>query len=290
VSNPEDKHYSHADLVNRRARLVVALAVIVGISVIAASVFGSKSEPEEPAAAATVPPPAATLPPISVLSSALSAAPTTTLPDDSSTTTSTVPGSSTTTSAVTTTTTRATTTTTRPGTTTTLPATTTTRPEPTTTTTPPEPTTTTTTTPKPTTTTSTTTTTLPPTTTTTTTTLPPTTTTTTTVPTNAWYPILDATVLCQSGQPAIRWRAFDPDAAWSNGWRMVIDGDSRGVFSPGTIVTANSGPAQAIEAVSVGTHKLTVSVHWERLTQGDQDQGFGSFSVSDTVEEAACDS
>ncbi|MGI9648211.1 MAG: hypothetical protein ACR2OI_06800, partial [Acidimicrobiia bacterium] len=71
---------------------------------------------------------------------------------------------------------------------------------------------------------------------------------------------------------------------------MVIDGDNRGVFTPGTIVTANSGPAQAIEPVPVGTHKLTVSVHWERLSSGDLDQGFGLFSVSATVETAACDS
>lgn len=70
----------------------------------------------------------------------------------------------------------------------------------------------------------------------------------------------------------------------------MVDGDNRGVFTPGTIVTANRGPAQAIEPVPVGTHKLTVSVHWERLSLGDLDRGFGSFSISATVESAECDS
>ncbi|MGI9648685.1 MAG: hypothetical protein ACR2OI_09225, partial [Acidimicrobiia bacterium] len=261
MAHPDRSNYSHAEMVNRRARLVVALAVFVGLMLFGATAFGSKAvDPVETSLAVIVPPTAATLPPISVLASTLSS-------DSTSTTairsTTTVRPSSTTTSPVTTTTTTtltATTTTTRPPTTTSTapPTTATTRVEPTTTTTRVEPTTTTTTKPKP----STTTTviTVPPTTTTTTTTLPPTTTTTTTAPTNAWYPILDATVLCQSGQPAIRWRAYDPAAAWSNGWQMVIDGDNRGVFTPGTIVTANSGPAQAIEPVPVGTHKLTVSV------------------------------
>ncbi|MGI9647059.1 MAG: hypothetical protein ACR2OI_00925, partial [Acidimicrobiia bacterium] len=99
----------------------------------------------------------------------------------------------------------------------------------------------------------------------------------------------ETTVPCQETQPAIRWRADDPAAAWANGWQMVIDGDNRGVFTPGTIVTSNSGPAQAIEPVPVGTHKLTVNVHWERLFASDLDQGFGSFSISATVETAECD-
>lgn len=66
---------------------------------------------------------------------------------------------------------------------------------------------------------------------------------------------------------------------------MVIDSDNRGVYQPGTIVTANGGAAVRFEEVEPGTHTLTVNVHWERLPQGDRDRGFGTFSVSTTAGE-----
>ena len=64
---------------------------------------------------------------------------------------------------------------------------------------------------------------------------------------------------------------------------MVIDGDNRGLFTPGTIVTHNGGPAVRFEKVEPGRHTLTVDVHWERLGFGGGDRGFGTFSVSVTA-------
>lgn len=61
---------------------------------------------------------------------------------------------------------------------------------------------------------------------------------------------------------------------------MVIDGDNRGVYAPGTIVTSDGGPAVALEIVEPDKHTLTVNVHWERLGAGNQDRGFGTFSIT----------
>ena len=66
---------------------------------------------------------------------------------------------------------------------------------------------------------------------------------------------------------------------------MVIDGDDRGVFDPGTRVTANGGPAVEFEAVDPGRHTLRIDVHWERIPFGNDDRSFGTFSVSTTAKE-----
>ena len=66
---------------------------------------------------------------------------------------------------------------------------------------------------------------------------------------------------------------------------MVIDSDNRSVYSPGTVVTNNGGPAVRVEKVDPGTHTLTIDVHWERIPFGGGDRSFGSFSVSATAEE-----
>lgn len=104
----------------------------------------------------------------------------------------------------------------------------------------------------------------------------------------AWFPDLSARVICDDDEPAIRWSAGDPDDAWSNGWQMVIDGDNRGLYAPGTIVTNNGGPAIRVEVVEPGTHTLRLDVHWELIASGAQDTGFGSFSISRT-HDGECD-
>jgi len=149
---------------------------------------------------------------------------------------------------------------------------------------PPTTTSTTTTTVTPTTTTSTTTTTVPVT--TTTTTVPATT--TTTAPTSdAWFAILDASLSCVGDAPVITWSVYDPSEPWSNGWLLVIDGASRGLFAPGTVVTED-GPGVAMESVTVGSHTLVVDRHWETLNGRRKPRGHGSNSLTVVVEESVC--
>lgn len=100
------------------------------------------------------------------------------------------------------------------------------------------------------------------------------------MPVGAWFPILTADAFCDDDNQMIRWSASDPDEDWSSGWRMVIDGDNRGLFPPGTIVTNDGGPAVSLEEVDPGKHTLTLDVHWERIGTGSQDRGFGTFSVA----------
>ncbi|NNF87841.1 MAG: hypothetical protein HKM97_04890 [Acidimicrobiia bacterium] len=116
--------------------------------------------------------------------------------------------------------------------------------------------------------------------------MPPTT--TTTKPPTAWYAILDARVLCREGEPAVAWYVYDPQADWSDGWQLVIDGDNRGVFVRGTIVTANGGPAIAFEPVEPGSHTLTVARHWERLPGGGDPTGQGFNSITAQVPAGTC--
>ncbi len=273
-----DGQYVHADTVNRRAMVGVVILLLLG-GAFAASAMGRDPEPSQPSVlgaglvASTNPPstPESTSTTSTTVSPSTSTRPSITTTAGVSSTTSTE-GATTTTRPITSTTTRLPTTTTRPQatTTTTRPATPTTLP--------------------PTTTTTTTTTTLPPTTTTTTTTttLPPTTTTTTTVPPVAWYAILDADVSCVDGDPAITWFVYDPRADWSDGWQLVIDGDDRGVFVRGTTVTANGGPAKAVERVAPGSHTLTVVRHWETLPGGGNPQGQGLNLMTVEVPADAC--
>ncbi len=105
---------------------------------------------------------------------------------------------------------------------------------------------------------------------------------------DAWFAILRAEASCSADGPMITWAVYDPREEWSNGWQLVIDGDNRGLFAVGTVVTANGGPAVALEAVEVGTHKLTVSRHWETLPGGRNPRGFGSNSVTVTVDAGLC--
>lgn len=72
----------------------------------------------------------------------------------------------------------------------------------------------------------------------------------------------------------------DPADAWSNGWQLVIDGDNRGLYAPGTIVTNNEGPAVRDEIVTGGSHTLRVSVHWELFSTGGEARNFGTFSIT----------
>ncbi len=284
-----DRHYGHADAVNRLAQAGVLVLFVVGSIALLLFGFGGEAEPNEPG--------------VEVLGSQLIAgrsvstfgqvvddgepgpvaAPTTTAPATSSTT----DPPSTTTTSVAPTTSIATATTVRPATTTTAAprpttsTTTSTVPPPTTTTVPA--TTTTTTVPA-----TTTTTTVPAT--TTTTTVPATTTTTTTVPDpDRWYARLEAVPSCLVDEPFISWAVFDPPDNWSNGWQLVIDSDSRGLFPPGTVVTANGGPAVAVEPVEPGTHTLVVERHWETLPSGNNPRNFGTNSVTVTVGEDLCD-
>lgn len=89
--------------------------------------------------------------------------------------------------------------------------------------------------------------------------------------------------MCDDDELAVIWSAFDPNQDWSDGWQMVIDRDNRGAFPPGTIVSANGGPAVSLEQVSAGRQTLTVDVHWERIGTGTGDKEFGTFSVSVTA-------
>ena len=91
---------------------------------------------------------------------------------------------------------------------------------------------------------------------------------------------MDADVSCDDDDIIVTWLVYDPADDWSSGWQMVIDSDNRGVFSPGTIVTNQGGPAVADEEVDPGTYTLTIDVHWERLPQGDRDRQFGTFSIT----------
>ncbi len=252
-----DKHYGHADLVNRRARLlIIFVLLLLGGLVVGVNAFGSESGDAGASGAGGITPPASVLA-ASVLSTTTSQplrpVATSSTSTNGTVATTTTPVPTTTTSVV------------SDSTTTTRPATTT--PRPSTTTTPPTTTTTSTTTPPTTTTTSTTTTTAPP-------------TTTTTVPVGAWFPILTADAFCDDDNQMIRWSASDPDESWSSGWQMVIDGDNRGLFPSGTIVTNDSGPAVSLEEVDTGKHTLTLDVHWERIGTGSQDRGFGTFSIT----------
>jgi len=63
---------------------------------------------------------------------------------------------------------------------------------------------------------------------------------------------------------------------------MVIDSDDRGLFAPGTIVRNNQGAAIRDEVVAAGTHSLRVNVHWELISNGADDRGFGSFTITRT--------
>ncbi|NNC92545.1 MAG: hypothetical protein HKN80_08635 [Acidimicrobiia bacterium] len=93
---------------------------------------------------------------------------------------------------------------------------------------------------------------------------------------------------CAGEGPAITWAVYDPRDAWSDGWQLVIDGDSRGLWAPGTVVTANGGPATAVEIVEAGSHKLVVDRHWETLPEGRNPRNFGSNSLTVVVEDGAC--
>jgi hypothetical protein len=108
------------------------------------------------------------------------------------------------------------------------------------------------------------------------------------VPPTAWYAILEGEVSCAGGEPAITWFVYDPRADWSDGWQLVIDGDNRGVFVRGTIVTANGGPASVVERVSPGSHTLTVARHWETLPGGGNSQGQGFNSITVEVPAGSC--
>ncbi len=69
---------------------------------------------------------------------------------------------------------------------------------------------------------------------------------------------------------------------------MVIDSDSRGLFSPGTIVTSQGGPAVAFETVEAGSYTQTLGLHWEQIPGGGFDRGFGTFSITATVKASDC--
>ncbi len=155
---------------------------------------------------------------------------------------------------------------------------------PTTTTTEPPPTTTTTEPPPPTTTT------VPPTTTTEppppTTTVPPPTTTEpppATLPPEEpdWYAVVWADVACDDGEAEIEWSILNPKEDWSKGWTLIIDGDNRGVFSPGTSVKRGKTATES-EQVESGTYTLSVSVHWSH--GGEPDSGFGTYSATAVAE------
>jgi hypothetical protein len=107
-------------------------------------------------------------------------------------------------------------------------------------------------------------------------------------PSSSWFAILDAKVSCQGDDPAITWFVYDPSEPWSDGWKLVIDGDSRDLWAPGTVVTANSGPATAVERVVAGSHTLVVDRHWETLLWGRRPRGSGSNSLTVVVEDGAC--
>jgi hypothetical protein len=95
-------------------------------------------------------------------------------------------------------------------------------------------------------------------------------------------------VACGDDGPAITWFVYDPREPWSSGWQLVIDDDSRGLWAPGTVVTANGGPATATESVKAGSHTLVVDRHWETLPQGRNPRGFGSNSLTVIVEDGSC--
>ncbi len=254
---------SHADIINRRARYaLVAVLVVVGVVLVMASGDGATG-PDTESAAPFIPttaldadtqvsrsgtPPTTSVGPDTSFDQYFGRITGTTLPLDPVAPLPLVPGppDGGQPEATTTTNPPPVTATTSTTTTTTAPPTTTSPPPPTTV--PP-----TTTTPPP------------------TTTLPPTTT-TTAPPAPSWDVVLDANLSCENSNSTIRWLVYNPSDAWSAGWTMIIDSDSRGVFTAGTSVT--SGPAASKETVPNGSHTITVTVHWEQEgVAGGSDSG-----------------
>lgn len=78
----------------------------------------------------------------------------------------------------------------------------------------------------------------------------------------------------------IEWEVSNSAAAWDEGWTLIIDGDSAGLFAPGTsITTGDESENQDVPQGSIAS--LSVNVHWE---SGGESASFATFSATITAD------